>query len=40
LRTASLSLIELNLTTNPPQHLHATHTDAGPQLIDKTRNEK
>jgi hypothetical protein len=40
LRATRLSLVELNLTTNAPQHLDATHADAGPQLIDKTRYEK
>jgi hypothetical protein len=40
LRTTGLTLIKLNLTTNPPQHLYTTHTYAGPQLIDETRDEQ
>jgi hypothetical protein len=40
LRTASLSLIKLNLTTHAPQYLDATHTNAGPHLIDEARDEE
>src|ERR1043165_2648151 len=40
LRTTRLSLIELHLTPDPPQHRHATHTNARPQLIDQTRYEQ
>src|SRR5690349_7929594 len=40
LRAARLSLVELDLTTHAPQHLDATHADAGPQLIDETSYKK
>jgi hypothetical protein len=40
LRTAGLSLIKLNLTSDTSQHLDAAHADAGPHLIDKTRDEE
>jgi hypothetical protein len=40
LRAASLSLIKLNLTPDPSQHLDTAHADTGPHLIDETRDEK
>jgi hypothetical protein len=39
LRTASLPLIKLNLTPDTSQHLDTAHANAGPHLIDKTRDE-
>src|ERR1043166_1999445 len=44
LPTTRLSLIKLPLPPHlppaPPQHRHATHTNARPQLIDQTRYEQ
>src|SRR4026207_1336452 len=40
LRATCLALIKLNLTPNAPQHLDTAHADAGPKLVDETRDEE
>jgi len=39
LRATGLPLIKLYVTPNTPQNLNATQADAGPKLIDETRDE-